>query len=112
MTPRLASLVAAVQLAVDDIERELSDVPFFMRGRVKRGFEERTGRTHAEWRAALAQVETIDRADLERLFDHFVTTPDRARRGPAGNSATAMRIIEARSTARADAVRALITALR
>ena len=111
-TDRLASLVAAVRVAIEDSERELREVPFFIRGRVKRGFEERTGRTYDEWKAALVSPSAALIPALEALADHFATTPERAKRGPAGESAQAMKLIEERSASRAEAVRALIAALR
>jgi hypothetical protein len=111
MDPRLASLVAAVRVAVEDSERELRDMPFLIRPMVRRGFTSRTGRTYDEWKAALANVDAALIPALESLADNFATAPERARRGPAGSSAQAMKLIEERSAARADAVRALIAAL-
>ena len=112
MDARLASLVVAVKLAVDDAERELREMPFFVRPMVRHGFASRTGRSYDEWRAALAAPTAALVGDLALLADNFASAPERARRGPAGRSAQAMALIEQRSAARADAVRALIAALR
>ena len=113
MNDRVAATVVGVKLAIDDAERELKDMPFFVRPMVKRGFAQRTGKSYDEWRAALAsEPGPALVADLEKLADNFATAPERARKGPAGQSAQAMQLIEQRSAARADAVRALIAALR
>jgi hypothetical protein len=109
---RLASLVAAVRVAVEDAERDLREMPFLIRPMVRRGFASRTGRSYDEWKQALAAPTAALIGDLESLADNFATAPTRAKRGPAGSNAQAMKLIEERSAARADAVRALIAALR
>ncbi len=111
-TDHLASLVAAVRVAVEDSERELRDMPFFVRPMVRRGFASRTGKSYDEWKAALASPTAALVPALESLADNFATAPERAKRGPAGSSAQAMKLIEERGAARAEAVRALIAALR
>jgi hypothetical protein len=108
----VAAAVVGVRVAIDDAERELEDMPFFVRPMVKRGLASRTGRSFDEWRAALAAPTAALVPDLEKLADNFATAPERARKGPAGQSAQAMQLIEQRAAARADAVRALIAALR
>lgn len=107
------ALIAAVRAAIDEAERELAEMPFFVRPLVRRGFASRTGRSYDDWRKALDRVTALGRAardvaaDLDRLADNFRTAPQRATRGPAGSSPDAMRMIEARSHAREQAVRAL-----
>jgi hypothetical protein len=49
---------------------------------------------------------------ISRLADNFATEPERARKGPAGSSADAMRLIAERCAERERAVHALIAALR
>jgi hypothetical protein len=112
MTSRVAATVVGVRVAIDDAERDLKDMPFFVRPMVKRGFSQRTGRSYDEWRAVLAAPTAALVADLETLAEYFATAPERARKGPAGQSAQIMQLIEQRAASRADAVRALIAALR
>jgi hypothetical protein len=110
-----AALIAEVRRALDDAERELADMPFFVRPLIRRGFASRTGRSYDDWRKALDRVTALGRAardlvpDLEKLAENFRTAPVRAARGPAGSSPEAMREIEARSAARQGAVRALLS---
>jgi hypothetical protein len=114
----LAALAAAVVRALDDSEAELKDMPFFVRPMVRRGLAQRTGRSFDQWRSALLALTTKAAApapelagELAQLADHFRTAPERAKRGPAGSSDEAMRVIAARAAAREAAVRALIDAL-
>jgi hypothetical protein len=107
-----AALAAAVRRAIDDAEAELEDMPFFVRPLVRRGFASRTGRSYDEWRAALAAPAPALVDDLAKLADNFATAPERARKGPAGSSADAMKLIAERCAARERAVHALIAALR
>ncbi|HTJ46892.1 MAG TPA: hypothetical protein VL463_32535 [Kofleriaceae bacterium] len=108
-----AALIAEVEQAIDDAERELAEMPFFVRPLVRRGFASRTGRSYDDWRKALERITALGRAeralagDLDKLAENFRTAPERAARGPAGSSPTAMRVIEERAAARARAVVAL-----
>lgn len=116
-------LTRQVSRAIEDSERELGSMPFFVRPMVKRGFAKRTGRDFAGWKQlarALAEDAAAGRtpeqiraqhpglgADLERLAEHFRTAPERAARGMGGNQA-ALDAVRERSGEREAAVRALL----
>ncbi|MEZ4399202.1 MAG: hypothetical protein R3B06_04240 [Kofleriaceae bacterium] len=106
--------VAAVRRALEETEHEYAQMPFFVRPLVKRGFEKRTGRDLASWRALVAQLDVsappgIDAA-LAALAEHYRGAPARARRG-MGATAVQLREVEARAAARVAAVEALRAAL-
>jgi len=111
----LADLIAAVDTALAETEREYAQMPFFVRPMVKRGFAKRTGRDFAAWRTLLAAARRGERphelaAALDALAEHYRGAPDRARRG-MGASADQLALVEQRSRARAEAATALRAAL-
>lgn len=124
-------LARRMRSAVEDTERELDSMPFFVRPMVRRGFARRTGRRFDDWyhaldalvlrlRAAQMGAQPLDRAasveqpglpgGLARLAEHYRTAPERAARGMGGNRA-ALDLVRARSRAREDLARALRDAL-
>jgi phosphatidylserine/phosphatidylglycerophosphate/cardiolipin synthase-like enzyme len=110
MDAALSHLIAAVEA-----EHEYAQMPFFVRPLVKRGFEKRTGRGFAAWRALLADARrgqrTRELADaLRALAEHYQGAPARARRGMGATTAQ-LAIVEQRSRVRSDAARALREAL-
>ena len=62
----LAVLVAAVRGAIDDAERELSRMPFFVRPMARKGFSSRTGLTYDEWREHLGALRAGDSPSTAR----------------------------------------------
>jgi hypothetical protein len=111
----LASLIAAVETALAETEAEYAEIPFFVRPMVRRGFEKRTGRDLAAWRALLADarrgLRTRELADaLAALADHYAGAPARAQRGMGGTAAQ-LAVVEQRSRARGEASLALRAAL-
>lgn len=104
-------LIAAIELALDETEREYAQMPFFVRPMVKRGFAKRTGRDFAAWRALLADARRGQRTRevtdaLAALAEHYRGAPERAKRG-MGATAEQLAIVEQRSHARAEAALAL-----
>jgi hypothetical protein len=111
----LPSLIAAVETALDETEREYAQLPFFVRPLVKRGFARRTGRDFTAWRALLAELRRGQRRGeatgaLAALAEQYRGAPERAKRG-MGASAAEITEIEKRSQARAGAALALRDAL-
>ncbi|MCK6552017.1 hypothetical protein L6R52_39665 [Myxococcota bacterium] len=111
-----SALAAAVLRAVEETERDLERMPFFVRPMVRAGFNRRTGLNVDEWRASLGGVRADDAPDrlrrdlkpaLLRLREHFRTAPERARRG-MGNDPRAIAEVTNRSRLRAEAVEALL----
>ena len=112
----LQPLIAAVVAALDASDAEFAAMPFFVRPMVRAGFERRTGHSFAEWRRLLGRLAAHNDDEqrallptLAKLEAHFLGAPERARRGMGGGAGLAA--IEARSRARAAAVRALIDRL-
>jgi len=114
----LAVLVAAVRGAIDDAERELSRMPFFVRPMARKGFSSRTGLTYDEWREHLGALRAGDspstararwtglEAALQRLADDFRTAPERAAKGM--RDPVVLNEVRERSVARVKAVDALL----
>lgn len=109
-------LAAAVLRAVEDTERDLDRMPFFVRPMVRAGFHRRTGLNLDEWRAVLGGVRVDEARDrlrsdvkpaLLRLLEHFRTAPERARKG-MGNDPRAIAEVTNRSRLRSEAVEALL----
>jgi hypothetical protein len=110
----LPELIAAVETALAETEREYAQMPFFVRPIVRRGFVKRTGRDFEAWRTLLAAARRGDQARelgdaLAALAEHYRGAPERAKRGMAKPEELA--IIEQRSKARAEAALALRAAL-
>lgn len=110
-----APQLAAVHAALDAMDAEYAQMPFFVRPLVRRGFSQRTGADLAGWRALLATLTrgpatAAHREALARLRAHFEGAPARARRG-MGARADELREVEARAAARVAAVQALLDAL-
>ncbi len=117
-------LVAAFRNTLEDSERDFSSMPFFVRPMVRRGFENRTGRSIEEWRQlASALVSEVKpdteparvrerhpriREHLERLAENYRTAPERASKGMGALAGTLQRVQES-SRRREESVRALIT---
>jgi hypothetical protein len=92
-SPDPAALARAVLSAVDDAERDLARMPFFVRPMARRGFASRTGLTHHAWRKRLGEVRAGDtpataqarwkdvQGDLGKLAEDFRTAPERAAKG-------------------------------
>lgn len=115
MEADLPRLIAAVETALDETEREYAQMPFFVRPMVKRGFAKRTGRDFAAWRALLADARRGQRTRelaeaLAALAEHYRGAPERARRG-MGATAEQLAVVEQRSRARCEAALALRAAL-
>ena len=106
----LATLIADVRKILDETEAEYGQMPFFVRPMVKRGFAKRTGHDFAQWRTLLAAPDRNLRTALLALAEHYRGAPERARKG-MGATADQMKVIEARSRERAEAVTALANAL-
>lgn len=114
--PDPAQLAASVRRAVDDAERDLDAMPFFVRPMVRLGFTRRTGLDFDGWRRLLGDVRPTDgperlRAELKprlvALLEHFRTAPERARRG-MGSDLRAIAEVTNRSKLRAETVVALL----
>jgi hypothetical protein len=102
---------------VEDAERDLARMPFFVRPMARRGFASRTGLDHEAWRQRLAAVLAGDTpaaararwadldAALERLAEDFRTTPDRAAKGMSDQAV--LRQVRERAEERGRAVAAL-----
>src|SRR4051812_19779761 len=97
----ISALVAAVERALDETEREYAQMPFFIRPMGRRGFVKRTGHDFAEWRALLQARDAKLRTALPALAEHFRGAPERARRG-MGATAAQLQIVEERSRQRAE----------
>lgn len=115
MDTDLPRLIAAVETALDETEREYAQMPFFVRPMVKRGFAKRTGRDFSAWRALLADARRGQRTRelaeaLVALAEHYRGAPERAKRG-MGATAEQLAAIEERSRARSEAALALRDAL-
>jgi hypothetical protein len=115
MDAALSHLIDAVEAELEATAHEYAQMPFFVRPLVKRGFEKRTGRGFAAWRALLADARrgqrTRELADaLRALAEHYQGAPARARRGMGATTAQ-LAIVEQRSRVRSDAARALREAL-
>lgn len=115
MAAELPHLIAAVETALAETEREYAQLPFFVRPLVKRGFATRTGRDFAAWRVLLADARRGDRLReltdaLAALAEHYRGAPERARRG-MGATSSQLAVVEERSRARADAALALHAAV-
>ena len=111
----LASLISAVETTLAETEAEYAEMPFFVRPMVRRGFEKRTGRDLAAWRALLADARRGQRvrelADgLAALAEHFAGAPARAKRG-MGASGAQLAMLEQRARVRGEAALALRAAL-
>lgn len=117
-TPAPLALARAVLAAIDDSERSLGRMPFFVRPMARRGFASRTGLTHEAWRQRLAELGAGDtpaaararwadlEAALERLAADFRGAPERAAKGM--NDPEVLREVRAQSQQRAAAVDALL----
>ena len=118
-----ASLAAAARLAIDESERDLDQMPFFVRPLARRSFTKRTGLSRDEWRERFDAIRADDTpaaararwpgavTALERLAEDFRAAPERAKEKMPDN-AEALRAIAAASSGRAAAVLALRDWLR
>jgi hypothetical protein len=117
-SPDPAALAQAVLSAVDDAERDLARMPFFVRPMARRGFASRTGLTHDLWRKRLGEVRAGDTraaalvrwkelaGDLGRLAEDFRTAPDRAAKGM--DDPVVLAQVRERAQARVAAVHAML----
>ena len=107
--------IAAVRRALEETEREYSQMPMIVRLMVRRGFVKRTGHDFEAWRKLLdGAARGIFAAQLSSslgaLAEHYRGAPARARRG-MGASPAQLEVVEQRSQARAEAAEALRAAL-
>ena len=113
-----AALAQAVRAAVDDAERDLARMPFFVRPMARRGFASRTGLGHDQWRQRLSAVQAGDtpasararwqelEAALRRLAEDFRDAPERAAKGMS--DPVVLGQVRERAVERARAVQALL----
>jgi hypothetical protein len=107
--------IAAVRQALEETEKEYSQMPLVVRLMVRRGFVKRTGRDFVAWKKLLDDanrgiVSTQLGGALGQLAEHYRGAPARARRG-MGATPAQLEVVEARSQARAEAAEALRAAL-
>lgn len=118
MTAPAPPPVAPVRAAVEEAERDLDRMPFFIRPITRGKFKNRTGLSYDGWRDRLAAIGANDtpasvRARwpevddaLGRLGADFRGAPERARKG-MGDDPVRLRGVEEKAKQRAAAVEAL-----
>lgn len=112
--------------AIEDTEKDIEGMPFFVRPMAKKGFASRTGRSLEEWLRAARDLESQEkggkslaeleqaapdlRSMLETLADNYATAPERAAK-TMGRVPSILEKVKKNSAEREEAVRAVLALL-